>query len=56
MFAPQYQTELMPNPVFGIELAAIQREKAEQAWTFFGFVGEELDEVGVLFVRFRDWG
>jgi hypothetical protein len=51
MFTPQDEAELFTNPGFGIERVAVNGEEAEQARTFFGFVGEDLQQVGVGFVH-----
>ena len=51
MFAPQDEAELFTTPGFGIEGATVNGEETEQARTFFGFVGENLQEVGVGFVH-----
>ena len=51
MFAPQDEAEFCANPGFGIECAAVNGEETEQARTFFGFVGEDLQQVGVGFVH-----
>ena len=55
MFTPQDQTEFgVESSFLGLNRLPINREETEQARTFFGFVGEDLHEVGVGFVHLAE--